>query len=108
MTRDARHFFNTRPPKDGRPAYLIWKQPLRHPEIRRGLLPALRQWQRQYDRDDEPRQITLGDYVVLEDGRTGFAPRARNPLALAALYVEAVQRRIAEDLAIRNSDAGPG
>jgi len=104
----TRHFFNTRPPKDGRPAYLVWKHPFRHTEIRRQLLPALGQWQRQYGRDDEPKQISIGDYVVQEDGRVGFVPRSSNPLALATLYVEAVQRRIAEDLAIQNSSAEPG
>lgn len=98
----SRFSFQTRPPKNGRPAYLIWRNPFTDGLVRRQLDIALRAWQADFNRSDTPRQITLGDYVEQPDGRVGFVPRAGNPLALAALRVEAVQRRIAEDLALHN------
>lgn len=98
----SRFSFRTVPAKNGRPPYLVWRQPFTHPQIRRQLAPALRAWQAAFDRSDEPREVKLGDYVRQADGRVGYVPRTRNPLAMAALDVEAVQRRIAEDLALQN------
>lgn len=98
----SRFSFQTRPPKNGRPAYLVWRNPFTHPQIRRQLAPALQAWRAVFDRTGEPREVKLGDFVEQADGRVGFVPRASNPLALAALRVEAVQRRIGEDLALHN------
>lgn len=76
---------------------LLWRFPFRSTEIRRRMLPVLRALG-----PSEPSQITIGYYFQLDDpdGAWAFMP-LNTPLAVAALGIEMVQRRICTDLADR-------
>lgn len=104
----SRFSFQLRPSKEGRPTYLVWRFPLRHPAVREQLSVALAEYRAIFGKDADPNQITLGDFLPHPEhpGRIGFYPRNQNPLVLEALRIEAVQRRIAEDLALLNSPEG--
>ena len=72
---------------------LLWRNPCSDRRIAAHLAPVLAALGQ-----GAPRQITIGRFVMLEDGALAFVP-GTTPLALAALGIDAVQRRLCRDMA---------
>lgn len=101
MVDTSRPFFQVRP-GESLGDRLIWRFPLRSAEIRRQLMPIVAA-----SGKPEPKQITIGYYMQLDDpdGAWAFMP-VNSPLAISALGIESVQRRICEDLQERVMPGG--